>query len=109
MQLNWPFIKTPSTGVVILCVLHHATSEVKWVHACSTLMTASTRTVLCDFGDQLIAFFIFLSLSQNRLSANGVCSLLKSVNTCQKMMEVQVRYVGLESFLRLIPIYKSVG
>ncbi|XP_068267312.1 protein NLRC5 isoform X2 [Nyctibius grandis] len=31
-----------------------------------------------------------LDLSQNRLSVNGICSLLKSVNTCQKMMEVQV-------------------
>ncbi|XP_010286930.1 PREDICTED: protein NLRC5-like, partial [Phaethon lepturus] len=31
-----------------------------------------------------------LDLSQNRLSVNGICSLLKSVNTCQKMMELQV-------------------
>ncbi|XP_075571132.1 protein NLRC5 isoform X12 [Pelecanus crispus] len=31
-----------------------------------------------------------LDLSQNCLSVNGICSLLKSVNTCQKMMEVQV-------------------
>ncbi|KAM6064582.1 protein NLRC5 isoform 7-T7 [Theristicus caerulescens] len=31
-----------------------------------------------------------LDLSQNHLSVNGICSLLKSVNTCQKMMEVQV-------------------
>ncbi|NWH89242.1 NLRC5 protein, partial [Aegithalos caudatus] len=31
-----------------------------------------------------------LDLSQNRLSVSGVCSLLKSVNTCQKVMEVQV-------------------
>ncbi|NXK10545.1 NLRC5 protein, partial [Herpetotheres cachinnans] len=31
-----------------------------------------------------------LDLSQNRLSVNGICSLLKSVNTCQKMVEVQV-------------------
>ncbi|XP_009983127.1 PREDICTED: protein NLRC5, partial [Tauraco erythrolophus] len=31
-----------------------------------------------------------LNLSQNGLSVNGVCSLLKSVNTCQKMVEVQV-------------------
>ncbi|NXF51562.1 NLRC5 protein, partial [Oceanites oceanicus] len=32
----------------------------------------------------------WLDLSQNCLSVNGICSLLKSVNTCQKMMEVQV-------------------
>ncbi|NXE11077.1 NLRC5 protein, partial [Lophotis ruficrista] len=31
-----------------------------------------------------------LDLSQNCLSVNGICNLLKSVNTCQKMMEVQV-------------------
>ncbi|KAM7100640.1 protein NLRC5 isoform 5-T5 [Ciconia maguari] len=31
-----------------------------------------------------------VDLSQNHLSVNGICSLLKSVNTCQKMMEVQV-------------------
>ncbi|XP_051485382.1 protein NLRC5 [Apus apus] len=31
-----------------------------------------------------------LDLSQNGLSVNGIFSLLKSVNTCQKMMEVQV-------------------
>uniref|UniRef100_A0A8C4UZG9 NLR family CARD domain containing 5 n=1 Tax=Falco tinnunculus TaxID=100819 RepID=A0A8C4UZG9_FALTI len=31
-----------------------------------------------------------LDLSQNRLSVNGICSLLKSVNTCQTMIEVQV-------------------
>ncbi|XP_029881999.1 protein NLRC5 isoform X3 [Aquila chrysaetos chrysaetos] len=31
-----------------------------------------------------------LDLSQNHLSVNGICSLLKSVNTCQKVMEVQV-------------------
>ncbi|NXW31954.1 NLRC5 protein, partial [Phaetusa simplex] len=31
-----------------------------------------------------------LDLSQNCLSVNGICSLLKSVNTCQKMLEVQV-------------------
>ncbi|XP_074769580.1 protein NLRC5 [Athene noctua] len=31
-----------------------------------------------------------LDLSQNHLSVNGICSLLKSVNTCQKMMEVQI-------------------
>ncbi|NXF36027.1 NLRC5 protein, partial [Nyctibius bracteatus] len=31
-----------------------------------------------------------LDLSQNRLSVNGICSLLKSVDTCKKMMEVQV-------------------
>ncbi|NXG54662.1 NLRC5 protein, partial [Hemiprocne comata] len=31
-----------------------------------------------------------LDLSQNCLSLNGICSLLKSVNTCQKMMEVKV-------------------
>ncbi|NXJ65292.1 NLRC5 protein, partial [Rostratula benghalensis] len=48
-----------------------------------------------------------LDLSQNCLSINGICSLLKSVNTCQKMMEVEIRYVGGESFLRLIPIYKE--
>ncbi|NXO78814.1 NLRC5 protein, partial [Sitta europaea] len=30
-----------------------------------------------------------LNLSQNLLSAAGICSLLKSVNTCQKVMEVQ--------------------
>uniref|UniRef100_A0A8B9NN45 NLR family CARD domain containing 5 n=1 Tax=Accipiter nisus TaxID=211598 RepID=A0A8B9NN45_9AVES len=89
-----PFIKTPSSGVV-LCVFHHATSEVNWVQACSTLMIISTRTVLCDFSDQLIAFFIFLSLSQNHLSVNGICSLLKSVNTCQKVVEVQVFYLCL--------------
>ncbi|XP_039577398.1 protein NLRC5 isoform X7 [Passer montanus] len=32
-----------------------------------------------------------LNLSQNLLSVSGICSLLKSVNTCQKVMEVQVR------------------
>ncbi|NXG01047.1 NLRC5 protein, partial [Sakesphorus luctuosus] len=31
-----------------------------------------------------------LDLSQNNLSVTGICSLLKSVNTCQKVMEVQV-------------------
>ncbi|NWS24922.1 NLRC5 protein, partial [Polioptila caerulea] len=31
-----------------------------------------------------------LNLSQNRLSVAGICSLLKSVNTCPKVMEVQV-------------------
>ncbi|NWS92864.1 NLRC5 protein, partial [Toxostoma redivivum] len=31
-----------------------------------------------------------LNLSQNRLSVTGICSLLKSVKTCQKVMEVQV-------------------
>ncbi|NXA96753.1 NLRC5 protein, partial [Melanocharis versteri] len=31
-----------------------------------------------------------LNLSQNRLSVTGICSLLKSVNTCQKVVEVQV-------------------
>ncbi|XP_075016894.1 protein NLRC5 isoform X4 [Calonectris borealis] len=31
-----------------------------------------------------------LDLSRNCLSVNGICSLLRSVNTCQKMMEVQV-------------------
>ncbi|NXL50374.1 NLRC5 protein, partial [Podilymbus podiceps] len=31
-----------------------------------------------------------MDLSQNHLSVNGICSLLKSVNNCQKMLEVQV-------------------
>ncbi|NXB98815.1 NLRC5 protein, partial [Orthonyx spaldingii] len=31
-----------------------------------------------------------LNLSQNHLSVTGICNLLKSVNTCQKVMEVQV-------------------
>ncbi|NWV75606.1 NLRC5 protein, partial [Dasyornis broadbenti] len=31
-----------------------------------------------------------LDLSQNCLSVTGICNLLKSVNTCQKVMEVQV-------------------
>ncbi|KAM6409014.1 protein NLRC5 [Rhynochetos jubatus] len=31
-----------------------------------------------------------LDLSQNCLSLDGICSLLKSVNTCQKIMELQV-------------------
>ncbi|XP_010153118.1 PREDICTED: protein NLRC5, partial [Eurypyga helias] len=31
-----------------------------------------------------------LDLSQNCLSVHGICSLLKSINTCQKMVEVQV-------------------
>ncbi|NWH64379.1 NLRC5 protein, partial [Geococcyx californianus] len=31
-----------------------------------------------------------LDLSQNRLTVNGICSLLKSINTCQQTMEVQV-------------------
>ncbi|KAM6300459.1 protein NLRC5 [Aegotheles albertisi] len=31
-----------------------------------------------------------LDLSQNCLSVNGICRLLKSVSTCQKMMEVQL-------------------
>ncbi|NXS34225.1 NLRC5 protein, partial [Pomatostomus ruficeps] len=31
-----------------------------------------------------------LNLSQNCLSVTGICNLLKSVNTCQKVMEVQV-------------------
>lgn len=60
--------------------------------------SCSTGTVLW----QLIAFS-FLSLSQNRLSVTGICSLLKSVKTCQRVVEVQVRYVALESSLGLIP------
>ncbi|KAJ7402199.1 protein NLRC5 isoform X1 [Pitangus sulphuratus] len=32
-----------------------------------------------------------VDLSQNCLSVTGICSLLKSVNTCQKAVEVQVR------------------
>ncbi|NXY58784.1 NLRC5 protein, partial [Callaeas wilsoni] len=31
-----------------------------------------------------------LNLSQNHLSVTGICNLLKSVNTCQAVMEVQV-------------------
>ncbi|NXH56048.1 NLRC5 protein, partial [Rhabdornis inornatus] len=31
-----------------------------------------------------------LNLSQNHLSVTGICSLLKSVKTCQRVMEVQV-------------------
>ncbi|XP_048172988.1 protein NLRC5 isoform X1 [Corvus hawaiiensis] len=31
-----------------------------------------------------------LNLSQNHLSVTGICNLLKSVNTCPKVMEVQV-------------------
>ncbi|XP_064375425.1 protein NLRC5 isoform X2 [Dromaius novaehollandiae] len=31
-----------------------------------------------------------LDLSQNHLSVDGICSLLQSVNTCQKIMEVEV-------------------
>ncbi|NXP35026.1 NLRC5 protein, partial [Leiothrix lutea] len=31
-----------------------------------------------------------LNLSQNHLSVTGICNLLKSLNTCQKVMEVQV-------------------
>ncbi|KAM9227977.1 LOW QUALITY PROTEIN: protein NLRC5 [Leptosomus discolor] len=31
-----------------------------------------------------------LDLSQNRISVNGICRLLKSANTCEKVMEVQV-------------------
>ncbi|NXN65359.1 NLRC5 protein, partial [Himantopus himantopus] len=41
-----------------------------------------------------------LDLSQNRLSVNGVCSLLKSVNTCQKVMEVQVSLCSETAVLR---------
>ncbi|XP_075621582.1 protein NLRC5 [Balearica regulorum gibbericeps] len=41
-----------------------------------------------------------LDLSQNHLSVNGICSLLKSVNTCQKMMEVQVSLCRQTAVLR---------
>ncbi|NXV62934.1 NLRC5 protein, partial [Molothrus ater] len=47
-----------------------------------------------------------LNLSQNCLSVSGMCTLLKSVNTCQEVMEVQVRYVALEPFLALIPAWE---
>uniref|UniRef100_A0A8C3MQY2 Uncharacterized protein n=1 Tax=Geospiza parvula TaxID=87175 RepID=A0A8C3MQY2_GEOPR len=76
-------------------------SEGKWFQACTALVAAS-QAMLWDFRDQLIAFF-FLSLSQNHLSVSGMCSLLKSVNTCQEVMELQVRYVPLEPCLGLFP------
>uniref|UniRef100_A0A8D0KUZ8 NLR family CARD domain containing 5 n=1 Tax=Strix occidentalis caurina TaxID=311401 RepID=A0A8D0KUZ8_STROC len=57
----------------------HAKEVVAILQRCPHL--SEVETVLCDFSDQLIAFFIFLSLSQNHLSVNGICSLLKSVNT----------------------------
>ncbi|XP_010182174.1 PREDICTED: protein NLRC5 [Mesitornis unicolor] len=41
-----------------------------------------------------------LDLSENRLSVNGICHLLKSVNTCQKMMEVQVSLCHKTAVLR---------
>ncbi|KAM6324853.1 LOW QUALITY PROTEIN: protein NLRC5 [Podargus strigoides] len=41
-----------------------------------------------------------LDLSRNRLSVNGICSLLKSVNTCQKVAEVQVSLCGETAVLR---------
>uniref|UniRef100_A0A8C3GY17 NLR family CARD domain containing 5 n=1 Tax=Corvus moneduloides TaxID=1196302 RepID=A0A8C3GY17_CORMO len=47
-----------------------------------------------------------LNLSQNHLSVTGICNLLKSVNTCPKVMEVQVRYVGLESGVKLIALFE---
>ncbi|PKU42417.1 protein nlrc5 isoform x1 [Limosa lapponica baueri] len=43
-----------------------------------------------------------LDLSQNCLSVNGICSLLKSVNTCQKMLEVQVSLCRETAVLRFI-------
>ncbi|NXP00277.1 NLRC5 protein, partial [Certhia brachydactyla] len=43
-----------------------------------------------------------LNLSQNRLSVTGICSLLKSVNTCQKVMEVQVSHSRDTAVLRFI-------
>ncbi|XP_063190066.1 protein NLRC5 isoform X1 [Chroicocephalus ridibundus] len=41
-----------------------------------------------------------LDLSQNCLSVNGICSLLKSVNTVQKMLEVQVSLCRQTAVLR---------
>ncbi|XP_074896642.1 protein NLRC5 isoform X6 [Buteo buteo] len=41
-----------------------------------------------------------LCLSQNHLSVNGICSLLKSVNTCQKVVEVQVSHCCETAVLR---------
>ncbi|XP_014802491.1 PREDICTED: protein NLRC5 [Calidris pugnax] len=43
-----------------------------------------------------------LDLSQNCLSVNGICTLLKSVNTCQKMLEVQVSLSRETAVLRFI-------
>ncbi|NWV09118.1 NLRC5 protein, partial [Ptilonorhynchus violaceus] len=41
-----------------------------------------------------------LDLSQNHLSVAGICSLLKSVNTCQKVTEVQVSICPRTAVLR---------
>ncbi|XP_015495057.1 protein NLRC5 isoform X2 [Parus major] len=41
-----------------------------------------------------------LNLSRNRLSVTGICSLLKSVNSCQKVMEVQVSLCNDTAVLR---------
>ncbi|NXL66944.1 NLRC5 protein, partial [Chordeiles acutipennis] len=55
-----------------------------------------------------------LDLSQNRLSVDGICSLLKTVNTCQKMVEVQaslghqtavLRFTEERAFASLSPRY----
>ncbi|KAM9508153.1 protein NLRC5 [Guaruba guarouba] len=43
-----------------------------------------------------------LDLSQNCLSVNGICSLLKSVSTCQKMMDVQLSLCHETAVLRFI-------
>uniref|UniRef100_A0A8C0AQF5 NLR family CARD domain containing 5 n=1 Tax=Buteo japonicus TaxID=224669 RepID=A0A8C0AQF5_9AVES len=50
-----------------------------------------------------------LDLSQNHLSVNGICSLLKSVNTCQKVVEVQVFYpcLVLCSLTREEPVFST--
>ncbi|NXI59554.1 NLRC5 protein, partial [Chloroceryle aenea] len=47
-----------------------------------------------------ISISVQLDLSQNCLSVNGICSLLKSVNTCQKVMEVQVSLCSETAVLR---------
>ncbi|NWI85330.1 NLRC5 protein, partial [Pitta sordida] len=58
-----------------------------------------------------------LDLSQNHLSVTGICSLLKSVNICQKVMEVQVslcretavlRFTEDQEFASLPPREESV-
>lgn len=94
---------------MVLCALLHVTAVAQWVQACSAVVTAFINTVLlcvvcmCDFSNHIF-LFLFLSLSHNLLSVTGIYSLLKAVNTCQRVVEVEVRCVSLEeSCLRFIP------
>ncbi|POI35144.1 hypothetical protein CIB84_001104, partial [Bambusicola thoracicus] len=47
-----------------------------------------------------VCLFHFLSLSHNLLSVNGIYSLLKAVNTCQRVMEVEVSLYHSTAVLR---------